>query len=301
MKDFGGTLIRTEKLRRGTMNGIAGTVFIVDDVQDIRTALSRLLTTADYRVRLFESAEKFLEGQDAAEPGCLLLDIGLPGLSGIELQRSLFDSPHARPIVFLTGIGDVQASVNAMKAGAVDFLTKPIDSQRLFAAIEEALRRDAAQRVDRAIRDTIELRFKQLTRREREVMTRIVRGRLNKQIAWEFGCGEKTVKVHRARVMHKMGVRSIPALVRLAECVGIAMELMACTDARALGVRPIRTAHGQSDANRVGRQSLFPLRHSGERLDSPAAQDPIATPDNGALCRSSYAAAVHWQFVQIPR
>jgi FixJ family two-component response regulator len=206
------------------MNGIAGTVFIVDDVQDVRTALARLLTTADYSVRSFESAEQFLQEQDGAEPGCLLLDIGLPGLSGIELQRTLFESPHARPIVFLTGMGDIQASVNAMKAGAVDFLTKPVEKERLFAAMEEALRRDAAKRLDRAICSTIEQRFNRLTQREREVMTRIVHGRLNKQIAWEFSIGEKTVKVHRARVMSKMEVRCVPDLVRFAERVGISIE-----------------------------------------------------------------------------
>jgi FixJ family two-component response regulator len=233
------------------MNGIAGTVFIVDDVRDIRTALARLLATAEWRVRLFESAEQFLEEQDDAEPGCLLLDIGLPGLSGIELQRSLLGVPDARPIVFLTGMGDIQAGVNAMKAGAVDFLTKPVNRQRLFAAIEEALRRDAARRLDRASGHTIELRFNQLTRREREVLTLIVRGRLNKQIAWEMGIGVKTIKVHRARLMHKMGARSVAELVRLAERVGIAIEPIPSTDARALTWRPPLTARGQSDAIRV--------------------------------------------------
>jgi FixJ family two-component response regulator len=221
------------------LNTGTGTVFIVDDVPDIRAALARLLTAADYRFRLFESAEHYLEEQDGAEPGCLLLDIGLPGLSGTELQRSLFGSASARPIVFMTGMGDIQASVNAMKSGAVDFLTKPIDSQRLFAAIKEALRRDAAQRLDRALRHGIQQRFGQLTRREREVMARIAWGRLNKQIAWEFRIGEKTVKVHRARVMHKMGVRSVPDLVRVAELVGIAIEPMACAESRELVWRPL--------------------------------------------------------------
>jgi FixJ family two-component response regulator len=239
------------------MNGMAGTVFIVDDVQEIRTALARLLVTADYRVRLFESAEHFLEEQDGAEPGCLLLDIGLPGLSGIELQRSLFDSPYARPIVFLTGIGDLEASISAMKRGAVDFLTKPVNRQRLFAATEEALRRDAAQRLDRTTRYSIEQRFNQLTLREREVLTRVVRGLLNKQIAWELGCGEKTIKVHRGRVMHKMGVRSIPELVRLAERVGITMEPMACTDAQAIAWRPIIRA--PVNRHPSGTQPVTPL------------------------------------------
>lgn len=230
------------------MNGNAGTVFIVDDVKDIRTALARLLAAARYRVRLFESAEQFLEDQDSAEPGCLLLDIGLPGLSGIELQRALFGAPDARPIIFLTGTGDIQASVDAMKAGAVDFLTKPIDSRKLFAAIEEALRRDAAQRLERAIHHTIEMRFHQLTRREREVLSRIVRGSLNKQIAWEFGVGEKTIKVHRARIMDKMGVRNVPELVRLAERVGIAIEPVPSEDEQALTWRPILTAQNQAAA-----------------------------------------------------
>jgi FixJ family two-component response regulator len=231
-----------------TMNGTAGTIFIVDDVQDIRSALARLLKTAGYHVRLFDSAEYFLDAQDGAVPGCLLLDIGLPGLSGIELQRSLIDSPHARPIIFLTGIGDIQASVDAMKAGAVDFLTKPIDSQRLFAAIEVALRRDAARRLDRAILHMIEQRFNQLTHREREVLTRVVRGWLNKQIAWEFGCGEKTIKVHRSRVMQKMGVRCVPELVRMAERVGIALEPASCTETRTITWKPILAARDQSAA-----------------------------------------------------
>jgi FixJ family two-component response regulator len=208
------------------MNVGAGTVFIVDDSQDVRTAIARVLTAAHYRVRPFESAEHYLEDHDGSERGCLLLDIGLPGLSGIDLQRSLFGSPHSRPIVFLTGTSDVQCSVNAMKAGAVDFLTKPIESQRLFVAIEEALRRDASQRADRAVHDAIEGRFNQLTEREQEVLTGIVRGRLNKQIAWEIGIGVKTVKVHRSRLMHKMQVRSVPELVHFAERVGIAMKPM---------------------------------------------------------------------------
>jgi FixJ family two-component response regulator len=224
---------------------IKRTVFIVDDMQDVRTALARLLASAGYRARLFESAEHFLEEQNGAEPGCLLLDIGLPGLTGIELQRALLDSPNARPIIFLTGMADIPASVSAMKAGAVDFLTKPIESGSLFAAIEEALRRDTAQRFERAIRHAIEQKFNQLTRREREVLTHVVRGRLNKQIAWEFSVGEKTIKVHRSRVMQKMGARSVPDLVRLAERLGISMEPVACTEEQVLAWQPILTVQGQ--------------------------------------------------------
>jgi two-component system, LuxR family, response regulator FixJ len=198
------------------MEGAARTVFIVDDSRPMRTALSHLLGAAGYQVRTFESAERFLKEQDADAPGCLVLDVCLPGLSGLDLQRLLGEMPSALPIVFLSGTSDIQISVHAMKAGAVDFLTKPIEDQRLFAAVEQALRRDAEQRRDRAIRNMIQQRMKDLTPRERQVMEHIIRGRLNKQIAMELGIQEKTVKVHRARVMPKMGVRSVAELVQLA-------------------------------------------------------------------------------------
>jgi len=142
-----------------------------------------------------------------------LLDIGLPGLSGIELQRALAGSPNTLPIVFLTGRGDIQTSVDAMKEGAVDFLTKPIDSVQLFAAVEQALRRDETQRLQVEIRRVIYQRLETLTPRETQVMTYVVRGHLNKQIAAELGTGEKTIKVHRARMMSKMVVRSVAELV----------------------------------------------------------------------------------------
>jgi FixJ family two-component response regulator len=205
------------------MNG-TGTVFIVDDAREVRNSLSRLLSVAGYAVRAFESAENFLQSQRANMPGCLLLDICLPGLNGIELQRRLLDSPCARPIVFLTGRGDIQTSVAAMKAGAVDFLTKPIEAQRLLAAVSQALRRDAELRLKRELQQAIEARSGRLTPREREVMACVVRGRLNKQIAAELGTGEKTIKVHRGRVTTKMGVRSLPELVWLASRVKVAME-----------------------------------------------------------------------------
>jgi FixJ family two-component response regulator len=206
------------------MNGEVPTVFIVDDAREVCTALSRVLTAAGYQVRSFESAERFLGEQDAETPGCLLLDICMPGLSGLELQRRLVGSRYARPIVFLTGAGDVQTSVRAMKAGAVDFLTKPIDDLRLFAAVEQALRRDAEQRLKTAIRSMIHQRLETLTPRERQVMGQVVRGRLNKQIAADLGTGEKTVKVHRARVMSKMEARSVAELVQLGARVGVAIE-----------------------------------------------------------------------------
>jgi FixJ family two-component response regulator len=202
----------------------AGTVFIVDDAKEIRTALSRLLTAAGFTVRAFDSAGRYLDEQNLEAPGCLLLDMCMPGMNGLELQRMLVDSPYARPIVFLTGQGDIQSSVRAMKAGAVDFLTKPIEDERLVAAIERALKRDAAERQERTIRSAIQQRFLLLTPRERQVMTHVIRGRLNKQIAADLGTGEKTIKVHRARVMSKLFVRSVAELVQLGARVGITMD-----------------------------------------------------------------------------
>ena len=206
------------------MDIAARTVFVVDDTREVRVALSRVLSAAGYRVRSFESAEQFLEEQDGETPGCLLLDICMPGMSGLDVQRSLADSTDGRPIVFLTGHGDIQTSVQAMKVGAVDFLTKPIDDARLFAAVDQALELDFAARNQRAIRREIEKRLGDLTPRERQVMDQVIRGRLNKQIAADLGIGEKTVKVHRARVMAKMDVRSVAELVQLASRVGPAQE-----------------------------------------------------------------------------
>jgi FixJ family two-component response regulator len=203
---------------------VVPTVFIVEDSEEVGVALSRLLSAIGCKVRSFASAERFLNDQDAATPGCLLIDVCLPGLSGIELQHQLIGSQCARPIIFMTGMGDIQTSVDAMKAGAIDFLTKPIEPESLFAAIERALLRDAEQRMQHATRRMIETRLQALTVRERQVLAHLVRGRLNKQIAADLGIGEKTVKVHRARVMSKMAVRSIAPLVQLCIAAGIPGE-----------------------------------------------------------------------------
>jgi FixJ family two-component response regulator len=203
------------------MNGQLRTVFIVDDAREVRTALSRVLTVAGYQVQAFESAERFLAEQDYEVPGCLLLDLSMPGMSGLDVQRTLVGSTRGRPIIFLTGQGDIQTSVHAMKVGAVDFLTKPIDDKRLFAAVDQALLLDLAARTEREICGIIERRVQRLSPRERQVMEQVIRGRLNKQIAADLGTGEKTVKVHRGRVMSKMGVRSVAELVQLSAKVGI--------------------------------------------------------------------------------
>jgi FixJ family two-component response regulator len=207
------------------MDNETGTVFVIDDDPAVCRALSRMLNAAGYRVRAFESAEGFLAEGHAEAPGCLLLDVCLPGLDGMELQRSLLSAPCPRPIVFLTGRSDIQTSVNAMKAGAVDFLTKPIESGRLVTAIDKALRCDAERRLEYAIRCAIQRRFDKLTPREKQVMDGMVRGRLNKVIAAELGIGEKTVKVHRGRLMEKMGVRSVAELVPLGARIGLAVGL----------------------------------------------------------------------------
>jgi FixJ family two-component response regulator len=196
----------------------------VDDAYEVRAGLSRLLRAAGYQVRAFESAENYLAAPDCESLGCLLLDFRMPGLNGLELQRLLVGMPCARPIVFLSGESDIQTAVQAMQAGAVNFLTKPIDPDRLFAAVEQAFKQDVAQRQERNIRITIQQRVLRLTPRERQVMNHIIHGRLNKQIAADLGAGEKTIKVHRARVMEKMSVRSVAELVRLSSRVGIGVE-----------------------------------------------------------------------------
>jgi FixJ family two-component response regulator len=193
----------------------APTVYLVDDDPDLLKALERLLESVGLRAATFPSARQFLEGHDPDAPGCLVLDLALPGLSGLELQRALEQRGSSMPIVFLTGRGDIPASVQAMKHGATDFLTKPVDDIRLITAIEEALARDASQRSARAERDLLARRLASLTERERQVLERIVAGRLNKQIAAELGTVEKTIKFHRANLMRKMGVRVAADLVKL--------------------------------------------------------------------------------------
>lgn len=199
-----------------------GTVFLIDDDPSVRRALTRLIRSAGYRVTAFASAREFLETPpDDDGPACLVLDVRLPGLSGLELQQALQRDHAAMPIIFITGHGDVPMSVKAMKAGAVDFLQKPVKDKVLLQAIEQALVRAARERTEREELDLIRRRYDNLTPREREVLALVITGMLNKQIAFELGTVEKTIKVHRARVMDKMGASSVAELVRIAEKVGI--------------------------------------------------------------------------------
>lgn len=203
------------------MNDRAQTVFVVDDTAEVRLGLTRLLGIAGYQVCAFESARRFLEEHDSTVPGCVVLDLCLPGTSGLDVQRWLSHLVPTRPVIFLSGYADIQTSVDAMKMGAVDFLTKPIDEVRLFAAIARALQLDFAHRYNCAIRRNIERRLQALTPRERQVMDQVILGRLNKHIAADLGISEKTVKVHRSHVMKKMVVRSVAELVGLAARVGL--------------------------------------------------------------------------------
>lgn len=202
------------------LTAVAPLVFVVDDDPSVRKSLSRLLAQAGYTVEGFASAREFLTRASSAGPGCLVLDVRMPGLTGIELQATLAAAGHRMPIVFVTGHVDVPTTVRAMKAGAVDLLTKPIDRAALLAAITRAVTKDAADRSEATRIAEISHRVRLLTARETQVFARVVTGMLNKQIAADLGVGLKTIKVHRARVMAKMRARSVAELVRLADTVG---------------------------------------------------------------------------------
>ena len=199
----------------------AGRVFLVDDDDALRRATTRLLSAHGFEVRAFGTAEEFLRAYDYEVPGCLLLDMRLPGQSGLELQRTLAERGMTPQIVFLTGHADVPTSVFAMKGGAIDLLEKPVREEDLVAALTRAIALDAQKRVERQQLAKVKQLYAALTAREREVFFEVVAGRLNKQAAQTLGIAERTVKLHRARVLEKMGAGSVADLVRMAEALDL--------------------------------------------------------------------------------
>ena len=206
------------------MSHIKPTVFIVDDDAAVLKGLSRLLRSAGLAVETFSSSQDFLNHYVPNTPGCLVLDVAMPGLNGLELQKALPTKGDVVPIVFLTGHGDIPMSVQAMKRGAVDFLTKPVNGDDLLQAVRAALEKDRVARLARAEVAEIQQCLATLTPREREVLEHVISGQLNKQTAVDLGIVEKTIKVHRARMMEKMKAHSVAELVRLAEKAGVGKQ-----------------------------------------------------------------------------
>jgi FixJ family two-component response regulator len=200
-------------------------VFVVEDDPSMREALTDLITSVGLLVEPFKSAREFLEHRRLDAPACLVLDVRLPGLSGLDLQRELVRTEAPIPIIFITGHGDIPMSVRAIKEGAVEFLAKPFRDQDLLDAIQHALEIDRAARLERSMMAELRRRYESLTKREREVMKLVVSGLLNKQIAGELGSSEVTVKMHRGQVMRKMKAQSLVQLVRMAEKIGITSEV----------------------------------------------------------------------------
>ena len=194
-------------------------VFVVDDDPSVREGLLDLASSVGLQAKAFASAQQFLQHKRPDVPACLVLDVRLPGSSGMDLQRELAQSEEPLPIIFITGPGDIPMSVRAMKAGAVEFLTKPFRDQDLLDAIQQALKADRAAREQRARAAELRSRYESLTQREREVMQLVVTGLLNKQIAGELGTSEVTIKMHRGQVMHKMKAESVVELLRMSEAI----------------------------------------------------------------------------------
>jgi RNA polymerase sigma factor (sigma-70 family) len=207
------------------MNGLAPTVFIVDDDPSVLKALSRLLRSAGLNATTFASAEEFIDHHDRNTPGCLVLDVAMPRINGLEVQQTLAASGSELPVIFLTGNGDIPMSVRAIKQGAVDFLTKPVHDSDLIEVIHDAIEKDRIARQARVKLSELQQRLALLTPREREVLFHVVSGKKNRQIAADLGTVEKTIKVHRAHLMKKLKVGSLADLVKLAERLGVISSL----------------------------------------------------------------------------
>ena len=245
-------------------------VFIIDDDPKIRTALARLIESAGYGVRTFASAGEFLDRRDELGPGCLLLDVRLPDLNGLDLQQRLQERGFYLPVIFMTGFGDIPTSVRAIKAGAFDFLTKPVEDQVLLRTIGEALEEEFRTRSERVETEELARRAASLTPREREVMEHVLAGLLNKQIAHELGISEKTVKVHRSRVMSKMGARRVATLVHYAVRLGMDPGVAP----GAAGAPGPSTAMPHHDPDRGGAWAASATGHRSEPEASSNYSDP---------------------------
>ena len=216
------------------MSEFSRTIFIVDDDAPFLRSIERMLRAAGYTVKSFTSATKFLSQRPAGAAGCIVADLQMPGMNGMALQKALAQSHNPLPIVFLSGHGDIPTSVQAMRNGAEDFLTKTAPKEELLAAIERALARDARESKGRARKRELLMRFGQLTPRENEVLAHVLRGRLNKQIAAELDIDERSVKRHRTNFMRKLDVKSVAELAQIAVEAGISDEMFAPSDAQNL-------------------------------------------------------------------
>ena len=203
------------------MNGPNPTIFVIDDDASMRRALSYLLQSAGYKVETYSSAEEFLRREHYDGVGCIILDVRMPGLSGMDLQEKLMRSDYRMPIIFLTGHGELSMGVQAMKKGAIDFLTKPCDDEQLLGAVQSAIEKDVQARGSYEEKQEIRRRIELLTPRENEILHYVIAGMLNKQIAAKLGIAEPTVKIHRGRIMEKLCAESVADLVRLAGKAGI--------------------------------------------------------------------------------